>query len=200
MTKEPATQENTEMDARRDVVENPVTGDRIIFSKRAVDTDGELVLGELHAAPQSPGLPEHIHPTQDEHWEVLSGELSIKLDREVRTLSEGEEVTFPQGSPHMVWNESDREARARVEFRPGFRVELLIETFFGLAQDGKTDDQGMPNLLQTAVILHEFRDEFYLTELPIFIQRPLFAALAQIGRLLGYKPYYREYSDPFWFE
>ena len=84
-----------------DIIDNPVTGDRIVFTQRAATTNGDLVEGELIAAPHSPGLPEHVHPNQDESFKVLSGELTFKLGGDVRSLSEGEEITLPRGVAHM---------------------------------------------------------------------------------------------------
>ena len=178
-----------------DAIHNPVTGDTIVFHRRAADTNGELLEGEVIAAPYTPGLPEHVHPNQDEYFEVLEGSIAFKVGGEVRHLSEGEDIHLPRGVPHMWWNETGEEARTRFEARPALRLETVLETFFGLARDGKTDDRGLPNVLQTAVIMNEFRDVAYLADPSLFTQKLLFGPLAPIGKLRGYEPYYPKHSS-----
>jgi hypothetical protein len=78
-----------------------------------------------------------------------------------------------------------------VEVRPALRFEAFFETFFGLAQDGKVNPKtGLPNPLQMAVMMREFRNELILARPPRLVQTLLFGLLASIGRLLGYKGQY----------
>jgi hypothetical protein len=60
----------------------------------------------------------------------------------------------------------------------------MFETMFGLARDGKSDDKGLPNLL----------DHAWLAKPPIPIQRFMFFALNPIGKLIGYKATYPKYT------
>jgi hypothetical protein len=66
---------------------------------------------------------------------------------------------------------------------------------FGLAQDGKTNFKGMPNLLQAAIFAREFADVLYFTKPPLVVQRLMFGALTAIARSLGYRGSYPKYSD-----
>jgi hypothetical protein len=72
----------------------------------------------------------------------------------------------------------------------------LISTLFGLANDGLTNDRGVPHLLQLAVIGDEFGDVIEFARPPRIVQRVLFALLAPIGRALGYRPWYPRYMRP----
>jgi hypothetical protein len=74
------------------------------------------------------------------------------------------------------------------------RTEEFFETIWGFAKDGKTNEKGVPNLLQVAVIADEYADEFRLASPPLIVQRALFAVLAPVGKLLGYRARYPEYS------
>jgi hypothetical protein len=108
-------------------------------------------------------------------------------------------VIGPAGVPHAYRNPSeDEELRIVSEIRPPLRFEIPFETYFGLARDGKTTKQGIPkNPLQLAVLAYETRGMFYFTRPLIPVQRgflALFAVLASVGRLLGYKASYPEYS------
>jgi len=78
-----------------------------------------------------------------------------------------------------------------MELRPAGNFEIFLETTAGLAAAGKVNAAGVANPLQTAVILQEYWDVLRLVSPPQWIQKPLFAVLAPVGRLLGYRPDYR---------
>jgi len=59
-----------------------------------------------------------------------------------------------------------------------------------LARDGKVNQNGRPNLLQSAVLACVYRQEWRLARPPYGIQVVLFGVLAPIGRLLGYRASY----------
>ena len=81
------------------------------------------------------------------------------------------------------------------ELRPALNSEIFFETLYGLARDCKTDENGVPNLLQQAVTLNGVnKGEIYLAWPPVPVQKALLAVLAPVGRLLGYKDHYPRYS------
>ena len=178
-----------------DEIYNPVQGDWIVFRQTARDTGGELMSGELVIAP-SGGNPLHVHPLQEEHFEVLFGTFGVQIGDEQRSLEEGEDATVAPGTPHRWFNEDDQqEARVLVRLRPALNTETFFETLYGLAKDGKTNENGAPNLLQQAVMLNGInRGEIYLASPPVPVQKALLATLAPVGRLLGYKDHYPRYS------
>ena len=61
----------------------------------------------------------------------------------------------------------------------------MIVDLFGLAQDGKTNDKGMPNLLQTALFSLEYEDVLYFTSPPRWVQKILFSLIAPAGPAAG---------------
>jgi hypothetical protein len=71
----------------------------------------------------------------------------------------------------------------------------MIKNLYGLAQDGKTDAKGMPNLLQAALFAREFDDVLRFTKPPRSVQKILFAALAPIARFMGYRGSYCRYLE-----
>ncbi len=177
-----------------DVVENPVTGERIIFKRRPAETDGELLEFELVLEPRATAAPAHIHARQEEHVEVIAGAVQLRLGGKERRLSGGDALTLPAGVPHSLWNDGDSEARLLVRVKPGLRTDAAIETLFGLARDGKTDKRGSPNPLQGALLAREYETFFAFP--PVAVQRILLTPLVPIARLLGYRARYSEYSGP----
>jgi hypothetical protein len=82
----------------------------------------------------------------------------VKRAEQTTILREGETTVIEAGVWHDWWNASNRNARVRVEITPGERFSHMVETLFGLARLGRTDNKGMPNMLQLAVIAQEFSD------------------------------------------
>jgi quercetin dioxygenase-like cupin family protein len=173
---------------------NPVQNDWIVFRQTAQDTNGALLSAELVVSPRG-GNPLHVHPRQEEYFKAISGTLGVQVGDERRSLEEGEEAVVPPGTPHRWWNDTDQEARVLVELRPALNTEIFFETAYGLARDGKTNENGIPNLLQQAVTLSGVnKGEIYLARPPIPVQKVVLSAIAPIGKALGYKDHYSKYS------
>jgi quercetin dioxygenase-like cupin family protein len=86
------------------VLENPVSGQRLIFRKTAQDTGGELLEVEaVYAKPTPSRPPVHHHPRQEERFEVLSGRLNVLVGGQDRTLGEGEVLIVASSVPHQMW-------------------------------------------------------------------------------------------------
>ena len=178
-------------------VENPVTGERMIFRKTAAETGGELVEVELIARPGAFVFMPHVHPFQTERFEVLSGAIEVKTGRKRQVANAGDVVTIEPGVSHSWRNASDEEElRFLVEVRPALQFERLIETMFGLAADGKTNKKGMPNPLRMAVIAREHFDDGRLPVLPAWVQRAMLAVGATLGTLAGYEATYEPAGTP----
>jgi mannose-6-phosphate isomerase-like protein (cupin superfamily) len=169
-----------------DTIENPVTGERIVFLETSRETGGEAVVIETHVQPNGFVAAAHVHPAQEERFDVLRGSLGIRIGREKRVAGPGQRMTVPAGTPHRFWNAGDDVAVFVCEVRPTLQFESLLETMFALAADGKTNRQGMPNPLRLAVIANAHFDTVRLPFPPAVLQRLALAAGAPLGRLLGY--------------
>jgi quercetin dioxygenase-like cupin family protein len=174
---------------------NSVTGLRTVFRKTAEETSGELLQVDWIGEPGWTTGPDHVHPRQEERFEVLSGRLGPRVGGVERVHSAGDVVVAPAGAPHAAWNAGDGEVHVLVDFRPALRTEIAFETLAGLARDGKTNGAGAPrNPLLLALVLREFEDEIYFVRPPLAIQRVIFGVLAKVGWLLGYRA---EYPYPY---
>jgi hypothetical protein len=138
----------------------------------------------------------HVHPKQQERFEIVAGTLGLKIDGEEVVVAPGETLTVPAGAPHGFWNAGDDEVRFRCEVRPALQFERLLETMFALAADGKTNRKGMPNPLRLAVIARAHFDVVRLPFPPAFVQRFGLALGAPLGRLIGYGPTYVRTAEP----
>jgi len=179
------------------VITNTIMDGKVKFIRTAADTGGELLEMEATYNTAVDSVPEHYHPYQDEHIEVLSGMVSVHIKGQERTYVAGESFDFPRNVPHVFLGAAgSEEARILWQIRPALDSETFFETVCGLAADGKLKGTGIPNLFQLAVIFQAFNDEFQTTRPPRIVQKIVFTVLAPIGRFLGYQARYEKYSGP----
>lgn len=170
-----------------DRLENPVTGEVLIFRETAAQTGGERVRLETIVQPDGFVAAAHVHPGQTERFEVLTGTVGFRVGRKTVLAGPGDVLVVPPGTPHRFWNAGAGEARFLCEIRPALRFESLIETMFTLAAEGKTDKRGLPGPLQLAVIAKEHFETVRLPFPPAPLQRAALAVGAPLGGLLGYE-------------
>ncbi|RYY86511.1 MAG: cupin domain-containing protein [Chitinophagaceae bacterium] len=176
-------------------IHNRRNGQTFRFLQTAADTNGALLEMESTFREHSKEPPAHYHPSQDEHFTVLSGELTVRLGRRVYRLKQGEELHIPRRQVHSMWNAGSEKAVVNWKVRPALQTEHMLENFAGLANEGKTNENGVPNLLQTALLARHFSGVFRLARPSLAVQQTVFFVLAPFARLLGYRGSYRKYID-----
>jgi quercetin dioxygenase-like cupin family protein len=169
-------------------LKNPASGERITFRQTAADTDGELLAIdlELPAGRKVPGGL-HIHPLQEERFEVVEGTMRFRMGRERIVAGPGDVVVVPAGVKHDFANAGDEEALVRVDVRPALNMEQLFETAVGLAEQGRTMLGGIPKPLDLALFVEEFEDEVQAAFPPRWVQRLALRPLAWLARLRGHR-------------
>jgi quercetin dioxygenase-like cupin family protein len=171
-------------------ITNPVTGETLVFRKTSAQTNGESVVVEAHVEPNGAVAATHLHPAQEERFEVLAGELEFRLGKQTLLARPGDRVVVPAGTPHRFANIGEETAHFVCEVRPALGFEQLIETMFSLAADGKVNRKGMPNPLRLAVIASHHFGDVRLPFPPAWLQRLGLLLAAPLGRLLRYRPTY----------
>jgi quercetin dioxygenase-like cupin family protein len=180
-----------------EVFENPVTGERAVVRLGTEDTGRDQVVVDLYVKPGGAVTGEHVHPVIEESFTVVRGRVGFRISGHGSIAELNRRLHVPAGVAHYWWNAGEEEAHVIVEIGPGTaRFEQMIRNLYGLAQDGKTNSRGMPNLLQGALFAREFSDVMYYTKPPLVVQRLLFGVLGSIGRVLGYQGSYPKYSAP----
>ena len=175
------------------IATNPINGDSYEFLETAKDSNGQRVT--LKATIKSKGqlVPKHYHVFQDETFEVISGQLTIFLDGQTKTLLAGEKITLPKNTPHNHFNNEDIAVTYIHTVTPALDFDFLIENLVGLAADGKSKN-GKYGLVQELVTLKYLDSKSYLADIPIGVQKLLMNIIAPIGRLIGYRAIYKKYS------
>jgi mannose-6-phosphate isomerase-like protein (cupin superfamily) len=172
------------------ILDNPVSGERIIFRKTAADTGGELLEIDLELAPDGHVPGKHVHPVQEERFEVIGGTMKFKMGRKTVVAEAGDVVTVPAGTPHKFENGGDETAYVRVQVRPALKMEQLFETAVALAEEGRTTSKGMPKPLDLALFVREYADEVQGAFPPAWVQQATMAPLAWIARKRGHAERY----------
>jgi quercetin dioxygenase-like cupin family protein len=158
-------------------------GEKVTVRTTAADSGGELLEVEAEWAPEEHRPLAHSHPSQDERFEVLEGELSLKLGDEKRVLRAGDTVDVPRGTVHAFWNSGSTVARAKWQVRPAQRTEDFFQAVHNLRAAGHGSKGGL-SLPAGALVAREFSSEFT----PALPQaaRVMLPALAGLARMRGY--------------
>ena len=172
---------------------NPATGETYTFLARARETGGEVLRLRWTAAPGG-RVAEHVHPLQEERFEVTEGVLTVGVDGEERRCGAGQAVAVPAGRRHWFANRDEGPVGALLEVRPALRMEEVFESLAGFAGEGLARPGGLPrNPLLLAVFAWHFRHEIRGARPPAWIQAIVLPPLAALGRLLGYRAHRPEY-------
>ncbi|MEA2427736.1 MAG: hypothetical protein QOF37_1364 [Thermoleophilaceae bacterium] len=166
-------------------LENPVTGERITFRRTSADTGGELVEIDLELAPDGAVPGTHVHPKQEERFEVMAGTMKFRLGLKKIVAGPGEVVVVPAGAVHNFANAGEDAALVRVTMTPALKMEELFETSVALAKAGRVNRRGMPKALDLALFVERFEDEARAPFPPAAVVRVLFAPLRAIAKRRG---------------
>jgi steroid delta-isomerase-like uncharacterized protein len=177
-------------------ITNAVSGERLVFLQTHASSQGKLFQAEISMPAGNYVIESHFHPSQVERFEVISGQLGVRVGNAILYITEGQDAVVPVRTTHSYWNAGRGELRILYEHRPALvSAEVFFLTYFGLSRAGKLSSTGQMNLLQSAVLIRDVGDFIRPPQPPLAIQDPLFAPLAALGEMLGYRPWYPEYLD-----
>jgi mannose-6-phosphate isomerase-like protein (cupin superfamily) len=137
-------------------------------------------------APGFAGPPQHMHPHQEESYEVLSGVLDVFIDGQWRELGAGEYITVPAGAPHTIRNLHHEEMRAVNVHAPALDFPDYMAGLHDLVRSGKV--RALPPKDPRSVIyLSMLFTAHERTLTSIKPPQRLIRILAFVGRRLGYR-------------
>lgn len=168
------------------ILENPVQKERFTFLATGSETGGELLRAELVIAPGGAIDMPHVHPHQEERWEIRAGRGRFRIGSEEILAGPGETVVAEPGVPHGLTNAGDNDLSMILELRPALRTDLLFETVCDLAHRGACTAKGRLGPLWGLAVGREFREEVALPHVPRVVQRALLAVASPVLRLTGH--------------
>ncbi|MDS0474551.1 cupin domain-containing protein [Natrinema sp. 1APR25-10V2] len=148
----------------------------------ADETDGERFKTRMEL--DEPGeLPPHLHPTAEESYEVITGELEVQVKGEWSTVETGEKVVIPPDTEHAFRNAGPAEVinihRPAMQFEEFFRGFHRLKTERGVPMP----PNGLKSSILLAMLVVEHEDEQRIVSPPHWV----FKILARVGHLLGYR-------------
>ena len=176
------------------VIDNPVSGERFVFHTTSGDSGGRLLEFDLVVDPHGKVPGGHVHPGQQESFEIIEGIMKFRKGLRTVTAGPGDLVVVEPGTFHRFANAGDEPALVRVRVTPALRMEQLFETVAALAAEGRTLPSGMPKPLDLALFMREFAAEVAAPVAP-GLARAVMAPLAAIGQRRGLGERYRRYHQ-----
>ncbi|MGH9891145.1 MAG: cupin domain-containing protein [bacterium] len=162
---------------------HPVVRQVIVVTPASVETDGEVSRVEVTLDGHEVGPPAHIHPGQKEFYNVIEGELTVKLGRERRVLGPGDDIEVPVGAVHTFANRSDVPVKFIAEHRPALRFDQYITKVHAIAT-GPNGGSRKPTTLLRIIRAESSYPETIRP--PVGMPRLVVGGLNTVGRLLGY--------------
>ncbi|TMK73280.1 MAG: hypothetical protein E6G48_05610 [Actinobacteria bacterium] len=132
-------------------------------------------------------LPEHFHPSLEEHWEALEGTVRVKLAGTWRDLvPEDGPVLVARNVRHELKNTSGQQIHARAQVIPAGRLEDFLTETARAAQEGLYNSRNLPTSWRGAVwaanLAQRFRDETVVCSPPPAVQRIVTPLVARFAR------------------
>jgi quercetin dioxygenase-like cupin family protein len=165
------------------VIENPLSGERITIRRRAAP--GGVLEWELELAPGGRVPRAHAHPEQQECFSVLAGQLRLRVGGRRVLAGPGDTVVIPPGTVHHFANPGPGVARVAVRSSPALSMADLLETAAAMARQQHAAARPWPRLVDLALFLDDFRREVAAPYLPAGLVRAVIAPLARLARRRG---------------
>ncbi len=165
---------------------HPGMGMRWEITRSTADTAGELFEATNWLDPRMPGPPVHVHPTEEEGFEVIEGTLDVFVDGAWSQVRAGETASVPAGVPHTLRNAGEEPVRAVTRIRPAQRSEAFFREMHRLIHEDKI--KRLPpkeprSAIYAAMLFVKYPDEIRATG-PL---GGVFKVLALVGRALRFK-------------
>jgi quercetin dioxygenase-like cupin family protein len=164
------------------VIDNPISGERIVIRTSGAQTDGRLLCFDLYLPPGGHVPAGHVHPEQIERFTIVTGELQFRIGRRNFRVQAGETIEIPAGTAHWFGNTSAECAMARVQVEPALRMEELLERTEAMSRSGRLFGTRLPRLADLALVLLEFERELAVPNIPTILVRAVLTPLAWLGR------------------
>lgn len=131
--------------------------------------------------PDGSAPPPHLHPAQDEHFEVLEGELHAEVDGRSLVLAPGDALDIPRGTVHKMWNPGNAETRALWQTTPAGRTLDWWRSIDDLNRHHPPGRLGIPSPPRLAFRLREYDDVMRLAVGPPVVVGGVLRVLAALG-------------------
>src|SRR2546421_12695827 len=103
------------------LVEDPVLRQRYRFSRA-----GDVLTVDIWVDPGGT-VPNHLHPTLEERWDVIDGTVTFRVDGDRRPATAGDSLVAQAGVKHSFENTGDAVAQLRATVTPALDLQEFLE-------------------------------------------------------------------------
>jgi quercetin dioxygenase-like cupin family protein len=167
------------------VIDNPISGERIVIRQSGAETDGQLLAFDLFLPPGGHVPATHAHPVQEERFTVVEGQMRFQIGRRSMLVEPGQTIVVKPGMAHWFGNVGPTIAVASVEIRPALRMAELLERSGAIGAGASLPAKLVPRLPDLAVVLLDFERELAVPRIPRAVLRVLLQPVAWLARHRG---------------
>jgi uncharacterized protein YndB with AHSA1/START domain/mannose-6-phosphate isomerase-like protein (cupin superfamily) len=168
-----------------ELLDIPELGIQVRFLRTAAETGGEACEFEVSGRPRGFLTQAHIHATQTERLEPLSGSLKVVMDGRSYELNAGDAHTVAPGTAHTQEPMGTGAGTIRVTHTPAGPSEAFLEKLAELSRDGRLTKSGWPHPTAAAELIRDHGHAGSAARPPAAVQRALatgILAAARAGR------------------
>ncbi len=173
------------------VIENPLSGERIVIHETGSASGGSQLAWELMLAPGGRVPSSHAHPAQEERFTVVAGQMRFRVGGQPILAGPGATVVVPPQTVHSFANAGPQTARVLVTTTPALRMRDLLETAAAMARQQHAAGRTLPRLFDLALFMSDFEHEVRAPYLPARPVRLVMRAVARLARAGGRDGHYR---------
>ncbi|WP_169304369.1 cupin domain-containing protein [Pedobacter frigoris] len=162
---------------------NDITGQKI----KIIGTIDDVLEMETVYPSFSEEPPMHFHPKQQEYFEVLEGELTVRYKDKIKHYEKGSIIHIQAKQAHAMWNSGFTPAKVTWKVKPALATEKLLRETFKLANDGRTDQFGKPYPLVLIYLLKKYSGTFRLARPKFIVIMILYVLFSPIYYFCNYK-------------
>ena len=137
---------------------NPVAGTRTVFRATGASTGGAYVEVEATYPPHSAKPPMHLHPSQAEHFTVVSGRMRALVGEVEQEVGAGGVFEVPAGTPHQMSAVADEPSVVIWRTTPALRTDQFFCDLWQAAADNGFE----PDVMRAFAVTQQYPDEFCL--------------------------------------
>jgi quercetin dioxygenase-like cupin family protein/uncharacterized protein YndB with AHSA1/START domain len=164
-----------------DVLQMDPLGLTCEFLRTGEETSGDLLEMEVIGRPRGFLAQKHVHPTQAEHIEVVSGAITVGMNGHEHLVTEGQSIDIPAGTPHTQSPADAGVGVVRITVRPAGRTQTFLEHVARLCREGKMTRSGFPRPVAGAELILEYGDTGHAAVPSLRVQRALARAIRAVG-------------------
>lgn len=161
-------------------IELKATGETMTFTNSGSNGEFAEIMVTLPGTGEGP--PTHRHVLQSELFEAVEGRLGLECEGEKMILKEGESFCVPANALHTCYAVDGEPIKFKATFKPALNIEYAMTEIFASCNRQNAKD---PSPIDACYVMQQTKGEYYLGDIPTFIQNTVFPLIAWGGKAFG---------------